>query len=76
LKAPKNSGNITFYRPDTARYFLPNNLLGSFDMAVTYTPAANTLLLFPAWIEHEVGQNLSEEERVSVAFNFILENLQ
>lgn len=76
LKTPKGGGDITFYRPDTAKYFLPSYMIKSFDMTVTYTPVANTLLLFPAWVEHEVGQNLSEEERVSVAFNFILENLQ
>jgi len=28
-----------------------------------------TLLLFPAWLEHSVDENLSAEERISVSFN-------
>jgi uncharacterized protein (TIGR02466 family) len=31
--------------------------------------ANGTLLLFPAYLEHSVGANTSEEERISVSFN-------
>jgi uncharacterized protein (TIGR02466 family) len=73
-KVPKNSGNITFVRPDD----LPNYV---FDVEYTednwteyfIEPKDNLLIIFPAWLNHFVGQNLTEDEddcRISIAFNF------
>ena len=48
-----------------------------------YPATANSLLLFPSWLEHYVHTNSSTENRVSIAFNLMLkgrvdrmENLQ
>ena len=57
LKTPKNCGDITFYNSFDLNY--PSH----------YTPRENTLLLFPSFLYHTVGTNLSNEDRVSIAFN-------
>jgi hypothetical protein len=31
----------------------------------------STFYLFPSWIKHHVERNESNEERISIAFNFI-----
>ena len=35
-------------------------------------PEAGTLVIFPSWLEHGVNQNLSEADRISIAFNINL----
>ena len=32
----------------------------------------NMLLVFPSWVPHAVETNLSDEDRISLSFNFIL----
>jgi uncharacterized protein (TIGR02466 family) len=36
------------------------------------SPEVGTLIIFPSWLEHGVGQNLSEADRVSISFNINL----
>ena len=36
---------------------------------VSVDPVDNQLIIFPAWIQHMVEPNMSEEDRVSIAFN-------
>ena len=36
--------------------------------------APGRMFLFPAWVRHSVNTNESREVRVSVAFNFVLDN--
>jgi len=37
---------------------------------VTYTPERGDFLLFPSWLEHLVNSSQTEEERISVSFNY------
>lgn len=72
IKTPKNSGDIVFYDPrphigsahDT-RYF------SQLDHCNTYCvkPSPNMMLMFPAWLEHSVETNNSNETRISLSFN-------
>ena len=39
---------------------------------VSYQPAPGGMLIFPSWLYHGVGPNLSEALRVSLSFNFRL----
>jgi uncharacterized protein (TIGR02466 family) len=39
---------------------------------VSYQPAPGGMLIFPSWLYHGVGPNLSETLRVSLSFNFRL----
>ena len=34
-----------------------------------YAPKKNRLLIFPAWLQHHVKANLSDEDRISISFN-------
>ena len=39
------------------------------DQAVTVSPCEGDILFFPGWLKHWVTPNLTDEERISVAFN-------
>jgi hypothetical protein len=58
LKIPPNSGNIVFMNP-------LNPGLG-----LKFAPCENEVIFFPSPIQHYVEPNLSQEERISIAFNF------
>jgi ectoine hydroxylase-related dioxygenase (phytanoyl-CoA dioxygenase family) len=40
------------------------------DIENEYEIKNNTLVIFPGWLKHSVGANLSQEERISISFNF------
>lgn len=71
-KIPKNSGNLTF-NVDDLNYHLMNlnlsekNVYNSYDYSLP--PEEGFLHIFPSWLKHEVGPNLSQEERISFSFN-------
>ncbi len=77
VKIPKNSGVFVledFGRP--MRYlqlpFQEPNLINSFTVKIP--PREGNLLFFPAWMEHHVEENRSNEQRISIAFNVALMN--
>jgi uncharacterized protein (TIGR02466 family) len=78
MKVPKNSGNIVFLdhsfniRTSYEENFRIQNELplnNVFSKEWKYTPTENLLLIFPSWLEHYVEPNMSDEERISIAFN-------
>jgi uncharacterized protein (TIGR02466 family) len=58
------------------RFPNPANLLGDccktspFTRDFLFAPADGDLIVFPSWLPHEVEPNLSNRERINVAFNF------
>jgi hypothetical protein len=38
-----------------------------------FDPEPNLMILFPSWLKHDVEPNQSDEERISVAFNFVVD---
>ena len=76
VKVPENSGRINFENPsslqelfiDKVKPFM-NNYNHFTAHSWTYDPRPNMVVLFPSWIEHNVDQNLSEFDRISIAFN-------
>jgi uncharacterized protein (TIGR02466 family) len=77
VKVPKNSGKILFTDPrNSIRTFeLEPSEKQKFSDAVIrqvpIDPFNGGLVLFPSWLAHEVEQQLSDDERVSIAFNII-----
>jgi len=75
VKAEQNAGNIIFFDPRQANVFhhpsstKPNSLNCQVQ---SITPKAGTLVLFPSYLEHKVGENLSNEERIVISFNISL----
>ena len=58
LKTPPNSGNLQFILPFDLNNYYP------------YTPQEGDLIIFPAFLSHSVEPNLSQEDRISIAFNY------
>lgn len=59
-------GNITFWNSNELSndfcFFLNNQ-------KVSYSPQVGKILLFPSWLVHEVTENLTDNLRISLAFN-------
>ena len=74
IQVPKNSGQIIFRRPEKLVGYLEDkdiHTYNNFNASLqVFTPKPNQLFLFPSWIEYEVSQNLSKQDRVSLAVNF------
>ena len=76
IKAPKNSGVLKLIDPRPGIQMImprrkPGELPPQFWRDVNYQPLDGRIIMFPAWMWHEVETNLSNEIRVSVSFNFI-----
>ncbi|HAJ75438.1 MAG: TIGR02466 family protein [Gammaproteobacteria bacterium] len=72
-RSEAGSPAISFKDPRPGRWMMPPAADGSrpentFNASVA--PEAGKLLIFPSWLEHEVPQNTTDEERISMPFNF------
>ena len=68
----ENMGSINFFRQDDIQYFLPplenyNNFTGE---KATYKPESGRVLIFPSWLKHSVDGSRSEQQRISISFNY------
>ena len=72
VKKPKNSGDITFFDPKQAkthRFPKVEKYTEYSSETVTIKPEEGDLLIFPSYLYHSVGENLSEDDRVVISFN-------
>ena len=84
IRVPKEmkGGRFLFYRNFNEADFISTEYMGHFkegyqmqgyDYPInTISPKENMLIVFPAWVPHAVEINLSDEERISLSFNFKL----
>ena len=84
IKVPKEmkGGRFLFYRNFNEADFISTEYMGLFkegyqlkgyDYPInTISPKENMLIVFPSWVPHAVEINLSDEERISLSFNFKL----
>ena len=63
----ENTGDIVFHNP--ANLLEECNPNGPFVSRMAFTPRDGDLLLWPAWVPHEVEMNLSKQQRINIAFN-------
>lgn len=70
VQVPKGCGKICFRdpRPQVEGLIFPVPR-GAMWSEVTYEPKAGRMFLFPAWLPHEVLPNMSNLDRISIAFN-------
>ena len=72
VDVPKeNMGDIEFHRHDDASYYLldkENTAFGS--ERYIYKAKTGVLLIFPSWLKHSVQGNLSDQNRISLSFNY------
>lgn len=73
-----NMGNLILHRDDTAEYFLTSKVerqsTASNMLSVECPVEESKFYLFPAWTKHSVERNEGDEERISIAFNFVSPN--
>jgi uncharacterized protein (TIGR02466 family) len=71
VSVPENSGNIVFH--DARGSYAPKMLYHQYYLdGVTYIkiqPKERMVIFFPPWLEHGVDVNMSDESRISIAFN-------
>jgi uncharacterized protein (TIGR02466 family) len=72
LKVPKNSGNIYFedYNKKSNFDFIPETYNQYNSNSYTFEIEENLLIFFPSYIFHKIKKNKSNENRISLAFNF------
>lgn len=79
VKSEIGSPPLSIKDPRLTRWMLPpeadtTRLENTFNAIV---PAeAGKLLLFPAWLEHGIPQNRSDNERISMSFNFYMHRIK
>ena len=76
IKTPEKSGNLMLYEPrQGAQCTMPNRKEGKLPpqlwREIYYEPIAGRIIMFPAWLWHEVQPNRSKDTRLSVSFNFL-----
>jgi uncharacterized protein (TIGR02466 family) len=76
IKTPKASGNLIFESPNAFVQYkiftnFKKNLYQDYNCFPTYsfTPTEGVMIIFPAHLAHRVQKSLSEDERISIAFN-------
>ena len=79
VKVPKDSGNIIFDNPTGFQAFNEINSYvpdfkskNNFCHTYFFPPLEGRILVFPAHLNHQVKQNKSNEDRISVSFNIRL----
>lgn len=63
----KGTGTITFVNP--ANLLSNCNPASPFTRCLGFEPEDNQLILWPAWVPHEVDANLSDKDRINIAFS-------
>lgn len=82
VKAEQGSGNLTLLSPlnDSFGYAVPSQVFSEMNIFNStrwvVSPEVGKLLMFPSWIQHYADPNLSNEDRISIAFNAELTDLQ
>ena len=69
LKTNPNSGQIVFLNPTMSEAFPIDDTIKHFYGYYEIIPKVGDVLVFPAYLRHYVDSNLSDEDRISIAFN-------
>ena len=72
VRHPEKSGSIKFFDPreqKNIRYPKIKNYTDISAVITEITPKEGDLLIFPSYLYHSVGENLSKDDRIIVSFN-------
>ena len=67
LFCPHNSGDITFYNPSPVVEVF-NKTRPFYQFTYTHKPTEGDLLVWPGYLQHEVGYNYTDAVRISISF--------
>jgi hypothetical protein len=72
---PENSGDIRFYDPRVLYIFGRPDYQYYYDDVkyCSIQPKQSMVIFFPPWLLHDVGANMSNENRISIGFNIIID---
>ena len=73
VDAKPEQGNIQFERNDNGEYHIPANVTKETyytSTRATYAAKTGALYIFPGWLKHSVQGNYTEQDRISIAFNY------
>lgn len=73
IDANPTQGNIQFERSDGGEYHIPEKIEKETYFTctrATYAAKTGALYIFPSWMKHSVQGNISDSDRVSLAFNY------
>ena len=74
VQADKGANTITFDDPRPQAYVIKpavTELSAENTRSAVIAVEEGTLVMFPAWLQHSVQPNMSDRERISVAFNIM-----
>ena len=76
VKTPRNCGSLKLEDPrSTSLMSRPNHIEGQLPSRIwreiQFEPMSGRLIMFPAWLNHCVEPNQSNDIRISVSFNFL-----
>jgi len=70
VKADPQCGNLVLKRPDMQEHYIDQLNSEHTQKDFSIVPEPGMFVMFPAYIAHYVEQNLSDEDRISIAINF------
>jgi len=71
IKSPDMEAKTVFERPDSMDDYLPPSEATEFNIRqYRVPPDEGRIVIFPAWLRHLVEPNMTQEDRISIAFNF------
>jgi uncharacterized protein (TIGR02466 family) len=76
IKVPKNSGKIVFERNPLETFILEqycDEKNPFISPNISYEPIDKRVLIFPSYLSHYVEKNETDEDRISIAINFMVE---
>lgn len=76
LKANEKSGNIVFENPTISHSYPINDINSMFFGSWEIQPKQGRFIIFPSFLRHGVIPNQDDDIRISIAFNFIDENVK
>lgn len=72
IAAPENCGNFVAERADNAELvWLMDNQTPATTVSAQFQPKEGRLVFFPSWMPHLVLPSQSDQERISLSFNFM-----
>ena len=72
VKAPDECGDIHFFDPNEIKKFNSPPIENSTELSASgfsIKAQEGSLLIFPSYLYHDVGKNLSNEDRIVISFN-------
>jgi len=69
-----DDGDIVFRTPNPFVELELFPLGGTVDKLYNIKPKVGKIVLFPGWLSHKVESNITDNDRISISFNYLRDN--